>query len=887
MFQVQYEYPNANYLYHKLFSSCSCHNLSYTLDNHHPMSSYDALSRTSVKEFRTVAELQAVLAEGFRCSQSETDPLSTAPQAPWTLAKEHFDPTTMKMNTLEEETKRLLVLKSLLALDETNDESLDRLTGMASRMFDVPICLVSLVDFGRIWFVSNTGLGELRSTDRLESLCEYAIQNKGDMLVIPDTTKCPQHKNHPVVTGNLGIRFYASASLLVDGCSVANLCLIGQTPRQSGLSLKEQDMLRDIAALAAKTLVDRRFRLQSQSKQERLVSATSHDLMTPLMGLSLSLSVLKDDPYMEQKLDANHLEMLRTASTCGDLVSRICKDALDGMRQGITSEASALTKDKEGQQRSETFLPSTSSTTLDLSELVSRLDLILRPVRANVPLMLTIDDSAPESIVCDDLKVTRAALCMLTSASRRTNSGFVRMRVFCDDAMHLTFECQDTAPSLDSDAAIDALQAKDAHSIPDASLMFLHMLSSLASDLGGTAGFQPTTATAQGSIIWFTIPIVELTWPSRDPVPSSRPQKQRKIDRGSVMLLAKPAIESELTTDIAPQVSSSTCETFFSIGKLVTEAGVRQKLALVVDDSIVIRKTLGRALSKLGYEVVMAEDGLQGLEELKKKVFDLTFMDFLMPNLDGLDCISQYRIWEQANRPWVTLHIIGISGHASANDVAKGTDIGMNDFRAKPITLKCLSEITGSDVMQQVTQRLDALVLGGGMAGNRIKGAIRMPQKSFPTPILPADSNLGVVTNRQCLVVAPQNEVTASARHLEQNGWKTCTAVNSQDALELLKSRNWGAVLVDDKILPSATACIDSFRQWESETRVNSQKNIFMLSSCDFGCLGPSDRRSLIPPSGFQGVLNMPVPWDTFEHLVGQDHRHQQLECTERDFIMR
>jgi hypothetical protein len=54
------------------------------------------------------------------------------------------------------------------------------------------------------------------------------------------------------------------------------------------------------------------------------------------------------------------------------------------------------------------------------------------------------------------------------------------------------------------------------------------------------------------------------------------------------------------------------------------------RTALVVDDSIVIRKNLGRSLSLLGFDVEVAENGLEGLEKLKKGPFDLVLCDFLV-----------------------------------------------------------------------------------------------------------------------------------------------------------------------------------------------------------------------------------------------------------------
>ena len=56
------------------------------------------------------------------------------------------------------EETRLASLRSLSTLDTPPEERFDRLTRLASRIFNVPIALVSLVDSERQWFKSNQGL---------------------------------------------------------------------------------------------------------------------------------------------------------------------------------------------------------------------------------------------------------------------------------------------------------------------------------------------------------------------------------------------------------------------------------------------------------------------------------------------------------------------------------------------------------------------------------------------------------------------------------------------------------------------------------------------------------------------------------------------------------
>ena len=70
--------------------------------------------------------------------------------------------------------------------------------------------------------------------------------------------------------------------------------------------------------------------------------------------------------------------------------------------------------------------------------------------------------------------------------------------------------------------------------------------------------------------------------------------------------------------------------------KTITPNTVRQRRALVIDDSLVVRRSLAQALNQLGFEVTQAGDGSEGLLELQKTLYDIVLCDFMMPVMDGV-----------------------------------------------------------------------------------------------------------------------------------------------------------------------------------------------------------------------------------------------------------
>ena len=121
------------------------------------------------------------------------------PKLDWVL--ENFDEGSSEVQTIDEELQRLMVLKSYLMLDGERKESFERLTGLASRIFGCPMALISLVDIGRQWFMSNRGLGDTRETNRKSAFCAHAIMSKDDFLIVPDAAKDFRFKDNPLVTG--------------------------------------------------------------------------------------------------------------------------------------------------------------------------------------------------------------------------------------------------------------------------------------------------------------------------------------------------------------------------------------------------------------------------------------------------------------------------------------------------------------------------------------------------------------------------------------------------------------------------------------------------------------------------------------------------------------
>ena len=146
--------------------------------------------------------------------------------------------------TLPTEAARLDALRRLDLLDTDASETFDRITRMASQLFDLPISAISLTDSERQWFKSRVGI-EHMSIPRYRAPCAEVATTR-DVLVIEDILADDVYSESNLA--DQGIRFYAGAPLITrDGHGLGSLCVLGTTPRSA--TPAELGALTDLAAM--------------------------------------------------------------------------------------------------------------------------------------------------------------------------------------------------------------------------------------------------------------------------------------------------------------------------------------------------------------------------------------------------------------------------------------------------------------------------------------------------------------------------------------------------------------------------------------------------------------------------------------------------------------
>ncbi|MBA3696880.1 MAG: Hpt domain-containing protein, partial [Methylotenera sp.] len=106
-----------------------------------------------------------------------------------------------------------------------------------------------------------------------------------------------------------------------------------------------------------------------------------------------------------------------------------------------------------------------------------------------------------------------------------------------------------------------------------------------------------------------------------------------------------------------------------------------KQIALVVDDSLTMRKVLSRVLEREGFEVVTANDGMDAVQKLQLMMPDIILTDIEMPRMDGFEFARHVR--DNAKTSDIPLIVISSRTAEKHRNVAK--ELGVNAFLGKPV----------------------------------------------------------------------------------------------------------------------------------------------------------------------------------------------------------
>ena len=162
---------------------------------------------------------------------------------------------------------------------------------------------------------------------------------------------------------------------------------------------------------------------------------------------------------------------------------------------------------------------------------------------------------------------------------------------------------------------------------------------------------------------------------------------------GQVVLILNPvALSSRAPVSEAVVPVPATPESAAALDEAATLPTV-----MVVDDSLTVRKITGRLLAREGYQVLLAKDGVEALEQLLEVVPDVMLVDIEMPRMDGFDLTRNVRADERLK----AIPIIMITSRTADKHRSYALEIGVNHYLGKPYQEEELLALVSDYVTKQ------------------------------------------------------------------------------------------------------------------------------------------------------------------------------------------
>ena len=137
---------------------------------------------------------------------------------------------------------------------------------------------------------------------------------------------------------------------------------------------------------------------------------------------------------------------------------------------------------------------------------------------------------------------------------------------------------------------------------------------------------------------------------------------------------------------------------------------------LLVDDNAINQKVAARILHQIGYHPDLAGNGLEALAALDKKIYDLVFMDVMMPEMDGFEATRAIRERQKDPEDHPTFSsrivVVAMTAHAMQSDREKCLASGMDDYLSKPIRpadIRGIIEKWGQPIMNEGIKSMPAV----------------------------------------------------------------------------------------------------------------------------------------------------------------------------------
>lgn len=450
----------------------------------------------------------------------------------------------------------------------------------------------------------------------------------------------------------LGIRSMLVVPLALNGVVFGVLKTLSAKPM--AYSKRDAETMHLIAGLLASAMAYARQFEATEKAQKQAIEASklkseflanmSHEIRTPINGI-MGMSHLLEDTELNNLQKDYCANIFRSA----DALLTVINDILD------------FSKIEAGKLEMETI-------DFDLDQMISDIGKMISLTAREKGLSFRLESPGTWHHLyrSDQGRIRQILLNLLSNAVKFTRQGEIVLRILAqpasEESTRIRFEVQDSGIGIPKAVESRLFQA---FSQADASTtrrfggtgLGLTISRQLADLLGGEIGF--VSSEGKGSTFWFEI----------------------TLDKGAAYVRPKAESLAE-----------------------ISQLGNARKRILVAEDHFVNQKVIMAYLAKMGYPADVVSNGLEAIQALEARSYDLVLMDCQMPELDGYQATELIR---RSAAPFRSVPIIAMTANAIKGDKERCLDIGMNDYISKPLKIRELVNLLGhwlsEDTMSEVS----------------------------------------------------------------------------------------------------------------------------------------------------------------------------------------